>query len=179
MPDLDGIDDKQFAALVALDAHGQAPPEVGAFLREGDTVLRWRDELASLTADIQTQFTERRADVEAEIADIWADKGLGHAAKQQRIAEVNSEYKRWRAAASRFRGSVNDRLREARRLNRVYSENYRQLEGLVKDMATVLLDVDSDDEIESLFERLAVQMRYRTAAEAKAGLRDRAGLNHA
>lgn len=83
------LGEREFRSLVSEDVRERADPEQGGALRHWRIAVRWRDELAWMTRDLQAQFLER--------------KGL-----------QDSETRTWRAKAAFFQRGVAERLKEAR-----------------------------------------------------------------
>lgn len=103
------VPDEQVRDLAAADARGEVPDDVAEWLRSPDMLDAWREALTWLVGDVQAQFTRHRATVEG-------------ARGTAQFHDAMKAHARWSAGASRFRQSVETRLREAKRLQRERDE---------------------------------------------------------
>lgn len=107
----------EFAKLVSDDVKHLISPEQAAVLRLPENRRDWLDQLVIVKAQIQSQLTSRRA----RIQELRLNK-------EEPWEEVVAEYVRWKADVLRFSCSLDERVREAKRLIRQDAEENKQIE---------------------------------------------------
>ena len=99
-----------FVDVVVRDAKDQATAEEASMLRRPENAERWASELRGLMQDLDAQFANKKA-ANQEVRNRETNLGV-----PQRWYDHLAEYERWRAGATRFKASVQQRLAEAKPL---------------------------------------------------------------
>lgn len=107
------LDDDQFAALVIADIRDETDDEIAeALAGDLETVERWCTALGHHMNTLNGQFGDRKARHAAAREECWA----GGDARKAEWFQVDAEYNQWKRNAGKYRGFVQARLTEAKRL---------------------------------------------------------------
>jgi len=130
--------DADFSDLVAEEVRGKLDPERTAFLHDPDNRTRWYDVLVGLKRDIETQFTERKADLESYRIECHEQ---GESGRQDFFAE-RADHQAWVASASRFKSGIEGRIQRVKRMIRADKDEgfVAQLKQLCHDAKSLVPD---------------------------------------
>jgi len=129
--------DNPIVVLAGKDARGQASAGESEMLRSKPE--EWYSALVSIVHDLQSQFSDRKADLLAFQQECMKT------GQKQRFFEEKSIYEDWKATAIRFRQSVQERLQEARVLRKGSREQDRDdaVGGKLRTMAEAIERIES------------------------------------
>lgn len=108
-----------FHVRVADESSGKLDADFCRYLREPDNLNKWHSALVDLRQDIEQQVTERRVKLDDEHTRCLA---LGDPGKLIYF-EIKNEFEKWRQGAGRFKGGLDQRLREVKTLRRERAES--------------------------------------------------------
>ncbi len=129
-PSLDALDDEEFELFVADEAKGKIPYQSAQLLRAPGIAARWYATVGKLMAEVNSQLAER------------AQHAAAFRAEHEDARGFETNYRRWRAGALRFRRALESRRLEAaptakrqkkdEHLERVTSERRQYRQALLR-----------------------------------------------
>lgn len=130
-------DEMAFVALVQRELRGQLLPHEQQALNDGgpEVLIRWLAVLDRFAADLDSQFLERRQDM---------DRALQKKANRSAWAQRKEAYHKWRKGARRFKSQVVHRVSMIRsRLDLAALDEIRALRALLAEGAQLELTDDA------------------------------------
>jgi hypothetical protein len=122
----DNISDSDFEEVVIRESKGEAPPAITAELQKPENLDRWRSALVSILQRTQNQLTGLRADHENDMAEA-RENGADKAER----ARIEAEFQQRRRDTGAFRGHIERRLREVKRV--IAADRHGRYVDLVQD----------------------------------------------
>lgn len=109
------ITEEEFIDVINADIRGTLDTDDAAWLRAPDNVEHWYQALCSMKTDVESQLTQKRAEVMSKQSECLAKGDAG----RQEWFDFKAESERWRAGAVRFKTGLEVKLAEARGLRNV------------------------------------------------------------
>lgn len=134
-----GLDNDRFVKLVNADIRDDASADEHKALRSAEVLPRWLTTLISLKRSCETQLADDRAlRSEKRVACLDRDDG------KLTWARFLAERDRWKAGSIRFKNGVEDKIAEARLLQKS-STNTRLRDAIIKHRDTIDIEDDADE----------------------------------
>lgn len=119
------MNDGEFRELVEAELRGEADPQRVMFLHDGANINWWRDLLVELLEDVNSQLTQRKANLESFRKECLES---GKSMKSSFFA-AKEDHDQWRAKAVYRKKCVERKLREVKRLRAGRAEDRIRVEA--------------------------------------------------
>lgn len=103
-PDLQALGDEEFREVTDLYIRGEVDDETRAALEHAPLVRRLASTMDRMLMKVDTQLRARADDVAA----LEAEREIGGGLSSSQMAQTTADYVRWRSAALRFRGYIEE-----------------------------------------------------------------------